>query len=66
MNIYTVYTLVLQYSEFLDLTTRVETSAFREFDFKVDMLEVFLQKHTDSVSSLSKLWDLGPVSRSSR
>ena len=50
--------LALQYSEFLDLAIKGETSAFKEFNFKVDRLDVFLQKHIGSVSSLSKLWDL--------
>ena len=48
----------MQYSEFLDLATKVETSAFEEFNFKVDRLDVFLQKHIGSVRSLYKLWDL--------
>lgn len=58
LNIRSCDSLVLQYSEFLDLATKVETSAFEEFNFKVDRLDVFLQKHIGSVRSLSKLWDL--------
>ena len=58
LNIRSCDSLVLQYSEFLDLATKVETSAFEEFSFKVDRLDVFLQKHIGSVRSLSKLWDL--------
>ena len=58
LNIRSCDSLVLQYSEFLDLATKVETSAFKEFNFKVDRLDVFLQKHIGSVRSLSKLWDL--------
>lgn len=58
LNIQCTCAPVLQYSVFLHLAIKVETSAFKEFDFKVDRLEVFLQKHTDSVSSLSKSWYL--------
>ena len=58
LNIRDCDSLVLQYSEFLELATKVETSAFEEFNFKVDRLDVFLQKHIGSVTSLSKLWDL--------
>lgn len=58
LNIRSCDSLVLQYSEFLDLATKVETSTFEEFNFKVDRLDVFLQKHIGSVRSLSKLWDL--------
>ena len=58
LNIRSCDSLVLQYSEFLDLATKVETSAFEKFNFKVDRLDVFLQKHIGSVRSLSKLWDL--------
>ena len=58
LNIRDCYSLVLQYSEFLDLVTKVETSAFEEFNFKVDRLDLFLQKHIASVRSVSKLWDL--------
>lgn len=47
--------LVLQYSKFVDRAVDTERSAFDEFNFKVD---VFLEKHIGSVSSLSKLWDL--------
>ena len=58
LNIRDCYSLVLLYSKFLDLATKVETSAFEEFNFKVDRLDLFLQKHIGSVRSLSKLWDL--------
>ena len=34
------------------------SEAFEECNFKVDRLDVFLQKHIDSVRSLSILWDL--------
>ena len=50
--------LVLQYSEFLYLAIKAEKSAFEEFNFKADRLDIFLQKHIGSVCSLSKLWDL--------
>ena len=57
LNIRDCYSLVLLYSKFLDLATKVETSAFEEFNFKVDRLDLFL-KQIGSVRSLSKLWDL--------
>ena len=58
LNIRACDSLVLQYSEFLDLAIKAEKSAFEEFNFKVDRLDIFLQKQIGSVSSLSKLWDL--------
>ncbi|CAH3148926.1 unnamed protein product [Pocillopora meandrina] len=58
LNIRDCDPLVLQYSEFLDLAIKAEKSAFEEFNFKVDRLDIFLQKQIGSVSSLSKLWDL--------
>ena len=67
-NIRNCDALVLEYSEFLDLAIKVETSAFEEYNFTVDRLDVFLLKHIGSVSSLSKLWDLDsfPWSRNCR
>ena len=41
LNIRSCDSLVSQYSEFLDLATKVETSSFEEFNFKVDRLDVF-------------------------
>ena len=58
LNIRDCDSLVLQYSEFLDLAIKAEKSAMEEFNFKVDRLDIFLQKHIGSVSSMSKLWDL--------
>ena len=47
LNIRDCDSLVLQYSEFLDLATKVETSAFEEFNFKVDMQAgcIFAETH---------------------
>ena len=58
LNIRDCDSLVLQYSEFLDLAIKAEKSAMEGFNFKVDRLDIFLQKHIGSVSSMSKLWDL--------
>jgi len=58
LNIHDCDSLVLQYPEFCDLAIKAGISAFREFSFKVDRLDVFLQKHIGFVSSLTKLWNL--------
>ena len=50
LNIRDCDSLVLQHSKFLDLAIKAEKSAFKEFNFKVDRLDIFLQKHIGSVS----------------
>ena len=42
LNIRACDSLVLQYSEFLDVAIKAEKSAFEEFNFKVDRLDIFL------------------------
>ena len=49
---------ILYVQKVLDLAIKAEKSAMEGFNVKVDRLDIFLQKHIGSVSSMSKLWDL--------